>query len=162
MDDKGEHREMAKTKYGRHLVRGPFFENLGGGYDGVSIWAHHDEYNAGISLGYHCIHNTEYAHMEPHTHDFHELLCFFGGNPKNINDFGAEVHICLGKELEEHIITSPTVVSIPPGLVHCPLTIKKCDKPIVMLEVSTTKEYKIIDLPKTDEAKAAEEKPGGK
>lgn len=153
---------MAKTKYGRHLIRGPFFVNLGGAYDGVSIWAHHDEYQAGISLGYHCLHNTEYSHMEPHTHDFHELLCFLGGNPKDINDFGAEVHICLGEEKEEHVITSPTVVSIPPHLIHCPLFLTKCDKPIVFLEVSTTKEYKIIDFPKTDEAKTAKKKSGKK
>jgi hypothetical protein len=48
----------------------------------------------------------------------------------------------LGDELEEHIITSPTVVSIPPGLKHCPLIVKKCTKPIVFLEISITKEYK--------------------
>jgi len=153
---------MAIKKYGRNLIRGPFFENLGGGYTGTSVWAHHDEYNAGVSFGYHCIDNTDYAHLEPHTHEFHELLMFFGGNPKNIKDFGAEVRFCLGEEMEEHIITSPTVVSIPPGMVHCPLRVTKCDKPIVMVEVSTTKEYVIVDLPKTDEVKAAEEKPGEK
>ena len=73
--------------------------------------------------------------------DFHELLCFIGGNPENINDLGAEISICLGNELEEHIITSATVVSIPPGLTHIPLKVKKISKPFVFLEISTTKEY---------------------
>jgi hypothetical protein len=76
-----------------------------------------------------------------HSHDFHELLCFIGGNPENINDLGAEISICLGDELEEYIITSATVVSIPPGLKHCPLVVKKITKPFVFLEVSTTKGY---------------------
>jgi hypothetical protein len=43
--------------------------------------------------------------------------------------------------LEEHIITSPSIISIPPGLKHCPLVVRKCSKPIVFLEISTTKEY---------------------
>ena len=77
-----------------------------------------------------------------HSHDFHELLCFIGGDPENIDDLGAEISICLGDEEEEHIITSATVVSIPPGLKHCPLKVKKITKPFVFLEVSTTGEYK--------------------
>jgi hypothetical protein len=76
-----------------------------------------------------------------HSHDFHELLCFIGGNPENINDLGAEISICLGDELEEHIITSATVVSIPSGLKHCPLKVTKIAKPFIFLEISTTKNY---------------------
>jgi hypothetical protein len=69
------------------------------------------------------------------------LLCFIGGNPENINDLGAEISICLGDELEEHIITTATVVSIPPGLKHCPLKVNKITKPFVFLEVSSTGGY---------------------
>jgi hypothetical protein len=69
------------------------------------------------------------------------IACFIGGNPENINDLGAEISICLGDEQEEHIITSATIVSIPPGLKHCPLKVKKITKPFVFLEVSATKEY---------------------
>jgi hypothetical protein len=81
--------------------------------------------------------------MEPHTHDYHELLCFIGGNPKNINDFGAEIEMCLGEEQEKHIINSTTIVSIPPGLIHCPLIVKKCDpeRPVVFLGISITRKF---------------------
>jgi hypothetical protein len=140
--------EMPIKKYSRNFIRGPFYENLGGGYTGTSVWAHHDEYEVGVSFGYHCIDGTDFAHLEPHTHQFDELLMFFGGNPRDIKDFGAEVSFCLGEEMEEHLITGPTIVRIPAGLVHCPLKVNRCDKPIVMVEVSTTKEYVIIDLPK--------------
>ncbi len=136
---------MAK-KYWRHLNRGPFYFEPEPGYTGTSISAHHNEYGMGTTLGYHCIAQPGYNVPMTHSHDFHELLCFLGGDPTNINDFGAEITICLGEEQEEHIINSPTIVSIPPGLKHCPLTVTKCTKPIVFLEISTTKEYKATGL----------------
>ncbi len=131
---------MEKKKYWRHIIRGPFYVNAEPGMTGTSIFAHHNEYGNGTTLGYHCI-NANYEAPITHSHDFHELLCFIGGNPENINDLGAEISICLGDELEEHIITSATIVSIPPGLKHCPLIVKKITKPFVFLEISTTKEY---------------------
>jgi hypothetical protein len=131
---------MEVKKYWRNVIRGPFFKETEPGMTGMSLFAHHDEYKNGATLGYHCI-NTNYEVPFAHSHDFHELLCFIGGNPENINDLGAEISICLGDELEEHIITSATVVSIPPGLKHCPLKVKKITKPFVFLEISTTKEY---------------------
>jgi len=131
---------MAETKYGKHIITG-ITKVMGHNFDGTSMLSHDGELNADVSIGYHCLFNTKYAHEGPHTHDFHELLCFIGGNPLDINDFGAEIHMCLGEEQEKHIITSPSVVSIPPGLTHCPLTVVKCDKPIVFLEISLTGKF---------------------
>ena len=131
---------MEQKKYWKQVTRGPFYLNAEPGTTGLSIWAHHDEYKNGTTLGYHCINDYYEANMT-HSHDFHELLCFIGGNPENINDLGAEVHICLGDELEEHIITTATIVSIPPGMKHCPLKVTKITKPFVFLEISTTKDY---------------------
>jgi hypothetical protein len=122
---------MPKPKYGRYLIKGPF--KVIDHYTGTSIVAHENEYNANIAVGYHCLANTKFRAEKPHTHDFHELLCFIGGNPLNIKDFGAE--------LEKHVIKSPTVVSIPPGLIHCPLIVKRVDKPVVFLEVSLTPKF---------------------
>ncbi len=131
---------MEKKKYWRNVIRGPFFKDTEPGMTGTSIFAHHNEYKNGTTLGYHCI-NTNYEVPAPHAHDFHELLCFIGGNPEDINDLGAEISICLGDELEEHIITSATVISIPPGLKHCPLKVIKITKPFVFLEISSTTGY---------------------
>jgi len=127
---------MAETKYGKHLIQGPFVKIPH--YTGTSIVAHNGEYDADVCIGYHCLANAEYKALQPHTHDFHEILCFIGGNPKDINDFGAEIEMCLGEEQEKHIITSTTVVSVPPGLVHCPLIVRKCDpdRPVVFLGIS--------------------------
>ena len=131
---------MEKKRYWRNVIRGPFFKETEPGMTGTSIFAHNNEYKNGTTLGYHCI-NTNYEVPRSHSHDFHELLCFIGGNPEDINDLGAEISICLGDELEEHIITTATVVTIPPGLKHCPLKVKKITKPFVFLEVSTTAGY---------------------
>ena len=147
-EQKNKAEEFPRTKmkkYWRQIHRGPFYFEHEPGMTGMSIFAHHNEYGSGTTLGYHCISKPGYTADFTHSHDNHELLCFIGGDPTNINDFGAEISICLGDELEEHIITSPTVVSIPPGMKHCPLHVRKCTKPIVFLEISTTAEYKATD-----------------
>jgi hypothetical protein len=128
-------------KYWMNIVRGPFFIDYEPGWAGTSIWAHHDEYKSGTTLGYHCITST-YDVRYTHAHNFHELLCFLSGDPENITELGAEVSICLGDELEKHTFNSPTIISMPPGLKHCPLLVDKVTKPVVFLEVSMTRDFK--------------------
>jgi hypothetical protein len=132
---------MAKTKYSKHVIKGPFLTI--DHYTGPSLLSHEGEFDADVCIGYHCLADTRYKAEFPHTHDFHELLCFIGGNPKNIKDFGAVIEITLGEEREVHLIDSTTVVSIPPGLLHCPLIVKKCDpkRPVVFLEISLTRRW---------------------
>ncbi len=131
---------METKKYWRNVIRGPFYAGGEPGTTGMSITAHNNEYGNGTTLGYHCI-NDNYEVPVSHSHDFHELLCFVGGNPENIDDLGAEIRIHLGDEQEEHLITSATVVSIPPGLKHGPLKVTRITRPFVFLEISTTRGY---------------------
>lgn len=67
---------------------------------------------------------------DPHSHDFDEYLCFFSSNPRDMNDFQAEIELSLGEEREKHIITELTIVYIPKGLMHCPFAFKRIDKPV--------------------------------
>lgn len=159
---------MVETKYGKHLISteivkatADMAKHMPAGREvpklgEYSVISHNGELNADVSIGYHCITDTKYAHEGPHTHDFHELLCFIGGNPMNINDLGAEVHMCLGEVQEKHIITSATVVSIPPGLTHCPLTVARCDKPFVFLEISLTSKFDSSEMKEKREKEKAE------
>jgi mannose-6-phosphate isomerase-like protein (cupin superfamily) len=64
-----------------------------------------------------------------------------GGDPNNIRDFGAKIEVCLGKEMEKHIITSNEAVSMPPGLPHCLINFIKVDKPVVFLEIMLVGKY---------------------
>lgn len=127
-----------KTKYGKCIhtkdlnVRIPY-------YGGPSMVAHKGELDADCSIGYHCI-AKKMSFDEPHHHNFPEMLCFFGGNPENINDFGAEIEFTIGGE--KHIITEPAVVSIPSNVEHCPIKFTKITKPIVFLEISLTRIWK--------------------
>jgi hypothetical protein len=130
---------MTQPRYSKYVIKGPF--KTIAHYTGPSLLSHDGEFEADVSIGYHCLADTRYKAEKPHSHDFHELLCFIGGNPTNIADFGAEIELSLGEEQEKHLITSTTVVSIPPGLIHCPLIVKKVDKPVVLLEISLTRKW---------------------
>ncbi len=69
-----------------------------------------------------------YPVTEPHTHDFDEVLCFFGTNPDDPHDLCGEIEFWLGDE--QHILTKSCIIFIPKGLRHCPLIIRRVDRPI--------------------------------
>lgn len=60
---------------------------------------------------------------------------WYGGNPAEPEDFGAEVVLYLGAELEKHVFTRPTIVFIPAGFPHCPMEVTRVDRPIIQIEI---------------------------
>lgn len=126
------------TKYGKYLIKDPYIK-----------FYQTDSFTVGPDrLGCDCVITSQGFNKpvmnvgkEPHKHDFHQILCFVGGDPNNIHDFGAEIEVCLGKEMEKHLITTNTALTIPPGLYHCPINFLKVDKPVVFLEVMLVKKY---------------------
>ncbi len=70
-------------------------------------------------------------------------MYFIGGNPMDFKDFGAEVEFVMGEEGEKHIINTTTWVYIPKGLLHCPLTFTKVDKPIMFGHIMFTPTYEL-------------------
>ena len=125
----------SKTKYGKRILTKKLIREIGH-YTGKSIVAHDGELDADCSLGYHCI-SKPMSFDFPHSHDFPEMLCFIGSNPLDISDLGAEIEFTLGGE--KHLFNTAAVVSIPGGVEHCPIVIKKVKKPIIFLEVSLTR-----------------------
>jgi hypothetical protein len=79
--------------------------------------------------------------QEPHSHDYDQCAHFYGGDPNDLSDFQAEVWFYLGEEGEKQVITKPTIVYIPKGMMHCPLTYHRVDKPIIFQNVCFTGEY---------------------
>ncbi len=132
---------MAEKKYAKHILPAPISKTEAEGHLWDSLHAHEGELNADCSVGFQYV-TQEFSEHGPHTHEGHQILCFVGGNPKNIREFDAEVQIALGEEGEIQTMTSPSVVSIPPGLVHCPLTFKRIGKPIFFIEVTLQRKYK--------------------
>jgi hypothetical protein len=129
-----------QSKYGKYIISTDIYKKIPAEYAGTSLVSHNGELKADVSIGYHCV-TKPILFGETHTHNNAEILCFIGGNPLDITDFGAEVEMTLGAEHEKHIITQTACVSIPANLPHCPLNIKKVDKPIVFLEISLTPSY---------------------
>lgn len=64
----------------------------------------------------------------PHTHDSDEIIGFFGNSPEDPYDLGGEVEIWLEDEM--HIITKSAFVFVPAGMKHCPLILRRVDRPI--------------------------------
>ena len=76
-----------------------------------------------------------------HSHDLDEFLCFLGGNLENIFDFDATIELSMGEEEELYLIKQPTIVYIPKGFIHTPLTFKRVDKPVLFHPIALTPNY---------------------
>ncbi|MCX8031936.1 MAG: hypothetical protein N3B14_00840 [Thermoleophilia bacterium] len=133
------------TKYGKYIIREPYTKF----YQTESFTVTPEKLGCNViitSQGFY--EPIENVGKEPHKHDFHQILCFIGGDPTNIRDFGAEVEMYLGEELEKHVITSNAAISVPPGLYHCPIHFRRVDKPVVFLEIMLVDEYRSEPLKK--------------
>jgi hypothetical protein len=97
--------------------------------------------NVNFSMGWRYIKEPILFDRIPHWHDFDEYLCFLGGNLENIFDFDATIELSMGEEEELYLIEQPTVVYIPPGFVHTPLTFKRIDKPVLFHPIALTPDY---------------------
>ena len=72
--------------------------------------------------------STTALEAKSHTHDTDEIIGFFGNNHNDPYDLGGEVEIWL--EDEQHIITRTAMIFVPAGMKHCPLILRRVDRPI--------------------------------
>ena len=76
-----------------------------------------------------------------------EYLFFMGPDPKNPMDFDAEIEMTIGEDaehLESKIITSPTVVRIPPNTWHAPIKFRKMKKPVLFQAAYTAGNWGVV------------------
>jgi len=142
---------MIKKEYA-HLVK-PLLLQKGpaGLYATPHVWMEGKDlegFNAQFSYGFFkepgVCHPLEGALIHP----YDECLVFAGFADGDILRLGAEVSIELGEEREEHIFNKPSVVLIPKGTPHGPVTVRRVDKPIVHYTIGLSPEYKAKSLPK--------------
>jgi hypothetical protein len=74
-----------------------------------------------------------------HTHDYDEVIAFFGTDTKNPNDLGAEAEVHIGGEL--HTVTRSCLIFVPKGVPHGPIVFKRIDRPIFHFSCGTGKKY---------------------
>jgi quercetin dioxygenase-like cupin family protein len=77
--------------------------------------------------------------LPAHTHDFDEILGFYGSDPQNPRDLGGEVEFWM--EDEKHVLTESFLVFIPAGMKHCPLKINRIDRPMFHLGAAPSHDY---------------------
>ena len=71
---------------------------------------------------------AETLESTPHTHDSDEIIGFFGNNPDDPYDLGGEIEMWMGDE--KYMITRSTLLFVPARLAHCPLILRRVDRPI--------------------------------
>jgi hypothetical protein len=78
----------------------------------------------------------------PHWHDCDEIIGFIGNDPENPSDLGGEIEFWL--EDEQHIITKSCYIFVPKGMKHCPLIVRRVDRPIYHFSTVTARQYEVI------------------
>lgn len=63
-----------------------------------------------------------------HVHDTDEIVGFFGSDPHDPGKLGGEIEFWL--EDEQYIIDQSCTIFVPKGMQHCPLVIRRVDRPI--------------------------------
>jgi hypothetical protein len=79
------------------------------------------------------------ASPEPHTHEYAEVLGFFGTDPKNPKDLGAEIEFYI--DGERNVMDQTFLAFVPAGVVHNPLYIHKIIRPVFHFATFPGKSY---------------------
>jgi len=81
---------------------------------------------------------TKIAGHGPHKHRDPEVLVALGTDPDHPNELYAEYEICMGPEMEKHVVNKPSLVYIPANFIHCPFTVTKVTRPFIFIEAQYT------------------------
>jgi len=77
--------------------------------------------------------------VKTHAHDFDEVICFIGTNPDDLHDLGGEVELWI--DGEKHLINRSFMAFVPAGVPHCPLQIRRIDRPIFHFTAGPSQMY---------------------
>jgi hypothetical protein len=137
---------MADTKYGKYVKKLVFKDYGPGSYrQGVVMDSDFLGMDARIEFGsFWSAGKMGTQTSAIHTHDFNQMMFWFGGDTRDMGELGAEVELCLGPEREKHMLTTSTSVYIPKGFPHFPADIVRMDKRFLFLMVSCAKDFKEI------------------
>ena len=135
-----------ETKYGKYLVTEPKGK-LQGAFPRWITYGARDFEGAEFSMRLHYLTEPYLMIKEAHSHDFDQFYLIIGADLSNPWDFHAEIELSLGKEEEKHIITAPTAVHIPKGMIHGPLNFKKIGRPIILIDSLLSAQYAMAGKP---------------
>lgn len=79
-------------------------------------------------------------YFEEHTHDYGEMMGFYGLNFEDVMDLGAEIEFWI--EGKKYLIKESFTSFIPAGVKHGPLTVRNVKRPIAHFLACDTPSYK--------------------
>jgi hypothetical protein len=100
---------------------------------GYMLWSGDLGWPAKTSPMYAAEFYRDYCCLEPvHAHrESHQISMYIGSDPLDIENFGADIDVFLGKEMERHILNSSGVIHYVPGCPHLGDERRVVTKPII-------------------------------
>ncbi len=91
---------------------------------------------------------TRHPGHGPHIHNDPELLVALGTDTDHPRDLGAKMEMCLGPEMESHIVTESTMIWIPANFIHAPFRILEVTRPFLFIQCQYAPKLTETSLPK--------------
>lgn len=76
---------------------------------------------------------------EGHVHNFPEVIGFIGSDENNPGELDGRMEMHIGDEV--HDVTKSSLIYLPPGLHHCPLTFREVNKPTMFFTLAPVSHY---------------------
>jgi len=131
---------MAKSKYGRFLIKKPDYEvdveEVKGRQRPTMTYMSNDlvpENDVYLEFGWIWDMPEPNPHIHEHSHDYDEIVLHIGSDPDNPEDLGAELEFVVGGEPLK--IDKTSALFIPKGVRHGPLTWKRVDRPHIEMAI---------------------------
>jgi hypothetical protein len=77
--------------------------------------------------------------VKAHTHDYGEIIAFYGSNPDDPEDLCGKIELWIAGE--KNIADRSFAAFMPAGVEHCPLKILRVDRPIFHFSTGPGKSY---------------------
>jgi hypothetical protein len=136
---------MAKTDYGKYLVRKPVFEmgkkaQIKGRQIPTMTYMSKDlvpECNTYVEYGWIYDMPEPNPHIREHAHEHDEIVMHIGSDPDNPEDLGGEIEFIVGGQ--PLTFDTSMALYIPAGVKHGPLTWKKVTRPHIQMSITLGK-----------------------
>lgn len=124
---------MKKTEYRRFFSEEIIGKSPYPGVTSPAVRYQGDRGGDDLTFDWNCVSQPLTVEDVPRCPDRDQFILFAGTNLDNFQEFGAKVHVSLGQEKTERVITEPKLVYIPRGLTYGPLTFAEVDAPVVWM-----------------------------
>ena len=137
-------------EYGKYIVQtlqppklSPEFQAFYNTYANRLLWMDKNVVPGAFQMNMSWYHSASdvrplYKHDE-HQHEYDEMIGFIGSNPEDPYDLGGEIEI--GINGETHRLTKTSLIFIPGGMKHLPLSILRLERPILHFSISMNPVY---------------------